>query len=206
MHDYVEAARKQHDFVMCLWSDKKFRAYHGERGEKEKEKIDGILGRCRDLNRWTRMKILNESLSIHFKVVHGLCSREDFPLSAYLLLIQAMRNDINKGINFERGRFGVVLGVGARREIADMIRPRFNMDGKDPSGRKVGLLDRHHLMAFIVDPYSHEWRGRFELQTSKAELVSKMIALYVPLDEDRSLATHIRVKKDFEVSFLSFCL
>ena len=171
VHDYVYAARSQHNFVMCLWGNHKFQVYYRERTNAAKEKLSGIFERCRNLKRWERMKVLNEGLTIHFKVVHGLCSREDFPLSAYPLLIQALRNDINKGINFERGQFDVLLGQGARAEIANMIRERFNMDGKDPSGKKVGLLDRHHLMAFLVDPFAHDWRGKFELQTSKAELV-----------------------------------
>ena len=131
-------------------------------------------------------------------MVHGLCSREDFPLSAYPLLIQALKNDLNKGINFESGRFDELLEEGARVEVMDMICERFNMDGKDPSGRKVGLLDRHHLMAFLVDPFAHAWRGKFELQTCKAELVDEMIALYVPLDEDGS--SKLRRENEKEVS------
>ena len=70
----------------------------------------------------------------HFKAVHGLCSREDFPLSAYPLLVQALHNEINSGFTED---FDNVMGEGARAEIAGMIRERFNMDGNN-SARKKG--------------------------------------------------------------------
>ncbi len=41
--------------------------------------------------------------------------------------------------------FDTVLGEGSRAEIVVVVRERFNMDGNDPSGCKVGLLDPHHL-------------------------------------------------------------
>ena len=74
------------------------------------------------------------------------------------------------------------------------------MDGRDPSGRKVGLLDRHQLMAYLVDPYCHEWRDTFLLNTNKAELVREMIKMYIPLDEDESDTSRQRVKEEFMVS------
>ena len=72
------------------------------------------------------------------------------PLSVYPLLVQALRNDINK--RFLTDDFDTVLGKGARAGVAAMVRERFNMYVNDMSGRKVGLLDRHHLMTFLCDP------------------------------------------------------
>ena len=92
-----------------------------------------------------------------------------------------------------------MLGDGARAEIADVIEERFNMDGRAPSGRKVGLLDRHHLMAYLVDPFAHEWRNKFKLQTGKASLVDEMMELFVPLDEDGISRMRTRVRQEFEV-------
>ena len=76
-------------------------------------------------------------------------------------LVQALRNDLNKGLNVEDGKFDWIFGEGSRKEVAQMIRAHFNMDGRDPSGRKVGLLDRKDLMCFLVDPFSWEWRSTF---------------------------------------------
>ena len=71
-----------------------------------------------------------------------------------------------------------------------MIRERFNMDGSDPDGRKVGLLDRHHLMCFLVDPFSWEWRHTFLLQTNLKQIVREMVQKFVPLDKDGSSLEH----------------
>ena len=77
--------------------------------------------------------------------------------------MQGLQNDINRGFTKD---IDDVLGEGSRKEVISMIRERFNMSGEDPTGRNVGLLDRHHLMAFLCDPFCHEWRSTFKLQTS----------------------------------------
>ena len=199
-HDFITKARGQHDFVKILSGNKSFLTYYQERTSKDKEKLDGILERCNDRQRWEQMDMLIDSLTIHFKVVHALCSREGFPLSAYPLLVQGLRNDLNRGLNVDNGRFDTVLGENARACVASVITQRFNMDGKDPTGQKVGLLDRHHLMCFLVDPYNGAWRSKFEIQTNMAELVMEMIALYVPKDPDGSSTSRNAMRVEFKVS------
>ena len=109
--------------------------------------VDGIL----DVN------MLTQSLVIHFKTMYGLCSQADMPMAAYTPIVQELSNDINGGIYVGNGQFDVVLGEDSRREVADMIQERFNMDRIKPTGRKVRLLDRYHLMCLLTDPFSHEW-------------------------------------------------
>ena len=75
------------------------------------------------------------------------------------------------------------------------------MDGIDPSGRKVGLLDRYHLMCLLVDPFSHEWRSTFFIQTNLAVLVNELMEMYIPLDDDGSNTSRMRVKEEFMVRF-----
>ena len=145
--------------------------------------------------------MLTERLTCHFKLVHNLCSQEDFPLSAYPLLVQGLRNDINRGFTKD---IDDVLGEGSRKEVISMIRERFNMNGEDPTGRKVGLLDRHHLMAFLCDPFCHEWRSTFKLQTPLAKLTKEMINIYVPLDANGTETPRQRVLAEFKVSFFNY--
>ena len=205
--DFIQAARRQHDFLKLLWGNSAFQVWYKERSTKVQDSTRAILDRCNEQARWERMDVLLSSLLKHFKVVHGLCSREDFPLSCYVLLIQALRNDINRGLKENDGRFQALLGEGSIREIALMIRSRFNMDGRDTEGRKVGLLDRHHLMCFLVDPFSYEWRSTFLLDTNRGELVTEMIQKFVPLDEDGTGKARARVMQDFMVSLIYFrCL
>ena len=68
------------------------------------------------------------------------------------------------------GNFNAVLGDDLRLEVEKMIREQFNMDGMDPSGRKVALLDRVHLMCFLVDPFNHQWLSTVLLQTNRLYL------------------------------------
>ena len=184
--------------MMTVWGNTSFQQYYHERSANDKERLDGILHRSRDCSRWERMDMLTERLTCHFKLVHNLCSREDFPLSAYPLLVQGLRNDINRGFTKD---IDDVLGEGSRKEVISMIRERFNMNGEDPTGRKVGLLDRHHLMAFLCDPFCHEWRSTFKLQTPLAKLMKEMINIYVPLDANGTETSQWRVLAEFKVSY-----
>eukprot|EP00956_Cyclotella_meneghiniana_P038508 scaffold155275_cov66-Cyclotella_meneghiniana.AAC.2 len=107
-------------------------------------------------------------------------------LTSHLTKVQkALRNDLNKGLNHNNGEFSRKLGQG------------FNMDGIDPSGQKVGLLDRHHLWSYLCDPFNHQMRGKFLLQVGMAELMNEMIDTYIPLDGDGSNHTRIAVKDEF---------
>ena len=94
-----------------VWGNDKFQEYYHERNKKDKEKIDGILDRCGDRQRWARMDMVTERLTCHFKRVHKLCSNEDFPLSAYPLLVQVLGNAISKGFKAD---FDTILGECSR--------------------------------------------------------------------------------------------
>ena len=134
-YDYIVASRNQHDFVKLLWGNSAFQEYFKERDNKVQKTTRGILDRCNDNSRWERMDVLTGSLLLPFKRTHKLCSRADIPLSAYVLLVQALRNEINRGLSADNGKFDTVLGAGSRREVASMIRKRFDMDGNNPDGR-----------------------------------------------------------------------
>ena len=110
---------------------------------------------------------------------------------------------IEKGLAKNNNEFGRVLGSKASKQVMDMIIICcFNMDGMDPTGRKVGLLDRHHLWAFLVDPLYHLLRSTFLLVPQMAVLVQEMIEAYIPVDEDGSNATRERVTEEFMVCAL----
>ena len=83
-----------------------------------------------------------------------------------------------------------------------MIRAQFNMDGRDPTGSKVRLLDRHQLIYYLINLFSYEWRFRFLLGTNQAELVKEMIEKYVPLDDDYKFISGDRVTKELQVIIL----
>ena len=192
VNDHLRQTRAQYGFTQVISDNEQFKVYYKERTTAQKSKLDDTLEHCRRRDIWLKMDMLTSSLTCHFMTVHKLCSRENFPLSAYPLLVQGLLNDINRGVTKE---FADVLGEEARDELAQLVRERFNMDGKDPSGRKVGLLDRFHFMAYLCDPFGHEWRSVFKLKMPIAILIKEMIELYIPGRDNQE-----RVKKDFMVS------
>ena len=128
------------------------------------------------------------------------------PLSAYPPLIQALKNELNKGLNHGNpGHFDRLLGDGSAQEIADMVRVRFNMDGSHPGGAKVGLLDLYHWWCFIVDPNNAQLRNKLQVK-DLACYVREMIEWYVPLDDDGKSTMRKEVKNDFLVRLLSFAI
>ncbi len=64
-----------------------------------------------------------------------------------------MHDELNKGLNIDKGMFYIVLGDGGRMKVSDMIRKCFNMDDFDTSCRKVELCDHHYLIALLYDLY-----------------------------------------------------
>ena len=194
LHDVVVSARKCRDFLILLPGNAEYQKFLGERNVRKQAELNELMDHFKDENVWKIFDIVI-TFTLPFKEAHLACSRKDMPLGAYPLLVQGLRNDINKCLTVE---FDNRLGTGARAEVAGMIRERFNMNGIDPSGQKVGLLDEHHLMCFLCDPKSRAWREVFHLQTNKAALVRKMVEWYVPLGDDDSDEMRNRVIKDFE--------
>ena len=95
------------------------------------------------------------------------------------------------------------MGEGASKELIDMVMPRFNMNGLSPPGRKVGLLDEHHLWCYICDPFKHLWRYKINVEGDVPLHVKNMIAFYVPNTEVDYEATRQRISNEYTVSFSS---
>ena len=87
----------------------------------------------------------------------NLSSREDTPLSAWVLIVQATKNALDSQLHSDDGMIDRILGPGSSKEMDELFQPRFNMDGKPPAGRIVGLLDEYHVWSLLIDPHGHEW-------------------------------------------------
>jgi len=121
-HDCILAARQQHDFLQHLTLNPKFRAYYGEHTPSARASLDATVERCKDESRWERMDLVTNHITGPLKQIHGIVCRSDVPLSAYPELIQALRNELNQGLNTsEAGDFDKLLGDGSARKIADML-------------------------------------------------------------------------------------
>ena len=97
---------------------------------------------------------------------------------------------------------------GSISEVAAMINPRFNVNGEDPSRRKVGLVDEYQIWAFMVDPFNYYWWSTFNIEGDFALNVKNTINHFPPLDKNSSSSTHTKVTKEFLVRliYLHFCV
>ena len=100
-------------------------------------------------------------------------------------------NDLSRGLNVNNSQFDVMLGEGAKAEVADIIHEQSNMGGRDPDmEKKVGLLDRHHLMCFLVDLHGYEWGSTFLIYTNIA--VWGGAELYIPFGKRMAHPSHVK--------------
>ena len=167
----------------------------------QKKKRDDVTKLMRECNfeRWERFKTVIV-LTKHFSVAHLICSREKMPLSCFPLVVKALQNSIVRVV--EGDNFDLNLGVGAGKEVMEVLGVRFNLDGSPVPGRKVGFLDEFHIWCFMVDPYSDEWRNSFKFANEGGlrALATNMIAHFVPADEEDAEKTHRDLRDEFEVS------
>ena len=197
IHDMLRSTAKQKQFVDVIRTERQFQEYYNERTRSKKDKIDTLLRRCSQ-HFWDRIDFACRFTG-PFKRVHKLLSKETYPLSCYVLLVQALKNEIDSVIQSGE-TCNNMLGDGADLELGEMVRVRFNMDGKDPSGKKVGLLDEHQLWCFLCDPFGHEWRSEFLLEGFLTAHTKKMIEHFIPGDDAGAISKRASVKKEFMVS------
>jgi hypothetical protein len=147
------------------------------------------------------MMMLLDLMKVFYEA-HKLCSRQDAPLSCYVLIVQGIKNAVDHVINGDDGKFDWILGTDSAKEIKDVIDCRFNMDGAKPPGRKVGLIDEYHIWCFLMDPFNYEWRITFTIDGNMIQTYAKnMIAHFVPADGTRrNESVRNDLLSEFEVS------
>ena len=84
-----------------------------------------------------------------------------------------MHNRVNKELMAEDRKFEWLLGEGSIAEVVAMVKPHFYMNGEDPSGQKVGLIDEYQIWAFMVDPFNYYWWSTFNIEGDFALHVKK---------------------------------
>ena len=74
------------------------------------------------------------------------------------------------------------------------------MDGQAPSGRKVGLLDRHHWWCFMMDPASYAFWNRVKLPFDICSMAKEMIEHFCPTTMNRYESVRHETLDEFTVS------
>jgi hypothetical protein len=71
--------------------------------------------------------------------------------------------------------FNSVHGNNSAEFLTDFISKGFNMDGKNPEGAKVGLLDAQSVWCFMVDPFTEQLKFNIEIKGGVAQACNRMI-------------------------------
>ncbi len=161
MYIHLSSALAQSTFIASLPTNKSYMKYYRELTHSKRQELDTVLQNCNH-GRWQCMMMVLDLTKV-FHEAHKLCSRQDAPLSCYVLIVQSIENAVDRVINGDNGKFDQILGPGSAKEIMDVIDCRFNMNGAKPPGRKVGLIDEYHIWCFLMDPFSYEWRITFTI-------------------------------------------
>ncbi len=153
---HLKSALAQSTFITSLPTNDSYKKYYGECSNARKQELDAVLQNCYH-GRWQRMLVLiNLAKVLHD--AHKLCSRQDAQLSSYMLIVQGIKNAVDRIIKGEDGKFNRILGPGSAEVITNVIDYQFNMDGAKPPGSKVGLIDEYHIWCFLMDPFNYKWR------------------------------------------------
>jgi hypothetical protein len=121
---------------------------------------------------------------------HKLCSRQDAPLSSYILIVWGIKNAVDHIITGEDQKFDQILGPGSAKVITNIIDCQFDMDGAKPPGGKVGLIDEYHTWCFLMDQFKYEWCITYVIDGNMIQTFAKnMIAHFVLADGTRKTET-----------------
>ena len=106
-----------------------------------------------------------------------ICSSNSFPMSAYLPLIQSLRNELNIVINNET--FKSAFSVEFRIALAAFVDVRWNMDGtKSTTSQKVGLISKNQIWAHLIDPYRQTLPAHVVFLPTVPQVTNDMVNFY----------------------------
>jgi hypothetical protein len=165
-----------------------FKMYHESRPDaKRKQKIDLQISSASP-QFGERVKLAIRWFE-PIEFASKLLSSNKTPMSACPVIVQALRNEINKVLNNSVGpHFDSVFDDGSRNHLANFVRLRFNMDGvSPPRTTKVGLLSPRAIWAFVLDPYKGELPHSLFVGTDEKGLAyqqAQMLEFLVPYVQD----------------------
>ena len=87
--------------------------------------------------------------------------------------------------------FNSVHGTNAAEFLTDFSSKRFIMDGENPEGAKVGLLDARSVWCFMVNPFKEKLKFNIEIKGGVAQARNHMIKKLVNGDTE-TFATNCR--------------
>jgi hypothetical protein len=151
--DMLIGLRKNRHVLAVLETLDEYKAYYESRTASHKRDIEEVL-QVLSTGFWKMVDFAIDLFDILKTTIMHLSS-ERMPMSAYLPLVRAMKNELESILqSYGRVWIDEAFGDGCFEAIEEVIRVRFNMNGCRPMGTtRVGLLDKYQIWCFIVDPF-----------------------------------------------------
>lgn len=193
--DLLQSVDAHKEFLKALRHHQAFTTYYDNCPADEKETMFNVLN---DLTP-TFFKKLNIAKRWFDVIKHARDVALDptFPMSAYLPLVQALKNELNEVFR-DDPNFDATMGEGASGVLAEVLRTRFNMDGSVPADGQVGLLVKLQVWAFMVDPNKNLLTPGVALEGGLARHLSEMLQFFVPeYDQNSVIAKRRQLRQVF---------
>ena len=157
MHDQLSSTLGQKEAMTKLTECEAWTTFFDSRPANTQNSITETLSSA-DPRFWRKVKMLKAFFAA-FKRANKEASKQNMPMSAYLPLLQALRNEVNRVLNMKseaNETWNQLFGAPVAAELANIVRCRFNLDGKPTGVAKVGLCDRFQIWAHMFDPYARD--------------------------------------------------
>jgi hypothetical protein len=116
---HQKSALAQSTFITSLPTNDRCTKYYMERSNARKQELDGILKNCNH-GRWQRMLMLINLAKVFYNA-NRHCSCNNAPLSSYVLIVQGIKNAVDRIIKGDDGKFDWILGPGSANAIPYVI-------------------------------------------------------------------------------------
>jgi hypothetical protein len=202
----LESTIAQKPFVSILAAAPSYVTYYDERTPDRKLALDAALALTSSPATWSRF-VKAHTWFAPYEHANKITSDVDTSMSAYLPIVQALRNELNAALDsLVGGGFDTVLGAGAAAECVVAVKQRFNMDGQKPVAAhgKVGLLDEWQIWAWMVDPHARELQPTIVLEKGLAYHLRRMLGFFVPDDDDDLSNAAKDTRKQLKSEFMLF--
>jgi hypothetical protein len=189
------SVRNQKPFLDILGDEDSFKEYVASRTTKKaREKLKATLAIATPA--YYRQLDFCVSWYDIFEHSNKMTSSNEFPMSAYLPIVQAIKSELDNLIFRENDNFDDVFSYDERLNTVSLLKCRFNMNGKEvPNQKKVPLLFPYPLWAFLVDPYVGKLSPAIVIEGGVAGHFKDMLDYFIPVPTDEEEKSEVEAKR-----------
>ena len=182
---YLDSLLKLEYFVTSLQNLNDYKRIFDGRTTATKKSWVEALKPATNPNWWRQIKLAFQWFNA-INICQNVTSRNNFPQSAYLPLVVSLKNEFDfLECGFEGKMTDAGFDVELQKDFCKCMKKRFNMDGKKPEGRCVGLLSEHQIWAFMCDPFRRRLPCHIIIQRTRGSQLTEMLTFFSNNDNNQ---------------------